>query len=335
MSKRLGRWGVSRVDYDTLDVIRNVRGWDRDNPDYMGDISYDEPTQTMTIAPKTGKGYFEFWSDGVRFKKTASISIAHADTTGAYYYYFDSSGVLQVALNSSLTFDIFTKNAITYLNTWNATTQKAIIQAKDEQHGIKYNSINHFIQHETRNLQSLPFKGTLDIQGLTDGGSTYTKTTSGFGLDEDILFQVPELATHPWIYRDGATGEWVESAADNNVCFMNSTANMHWNEWDGSTWKLTAATNTTDYAIIPMILTNDVNNPWKKIVPQQITGSRSNARNLMKGFIKALSLDGLVSPESMYCYFWIGKKNGTLEDSGSPANLVFEDFRNADRNAIG
>ena len=53
---------------------KNRRGWDRLNPDLMGDINYDDITRTFSIAVKSGQSYFEFYAGGKYFKKTTTQS---------------------------------------------------------------------------------------------------------------------------------------------------------------------------------------------------------------------------------------------------------------------
>lgn len=99
----------------------------------MGVPSYDAASRTFTLTPD--HYYLEFWAGGGYFKKTTAQSIVFPDTTGTYYFYFDTNGELQYILNASLTEAIFLVSAICGLVYYNKTAGVAD-GAKDEQHGV-------------------------------------------------------------------------------------------------------------------------------------------------------------------------------------------------------
>jgi hypothetical protein len=47
----------------------------------------------------------------------------------------------------------------------------------------------------------------LDILGLSEGGSTFDKITSGLCFDEDIMIEILDSTSLPFVYMDGTTGE--------------------------------------------------------------------------------------------------------------------------------
>ena len=90
------------------------RGFDRRvNKDYMGVPTYgNATTRTFTLTPKATFSYFEFWAGGKRFEKATAQSLACPDVTGTYYWYFDTNGTLQVALDGTIGGDAFVLSAI-------------------------------------------------------------------------------------------------------------------------------------------------------------------------------------------------------------------------------
>jgi hypothetical protein len=135
-------------------------------------------------------------------------------------------------------------------------------------------------------------------------------------MDEDISIVTLATTTHKWIYRDGSAGGWVKSSvADNKIAYMGSSY-AQYNEWDGSTWKRTESTSSTDYIINYIIATHDEDDAYLKVVGQQTYSSRSAARKALRHELHAIQLNGLPSTECEFQFAWIAKRNGKLEDDG-------------------
>jgi len=290
----------------------------------MGTITWTEGTRTFSLEPKAGQSEFHFWSGGKFFSKTSTESLVIPDVGGTYYVYYDTDGVLQSVLNQNFAGDLFRTVAISGLCYYNKT-EGTLWVASDEQHGIIMDSATHLRLHLTDGYALSIWQGdSALITGLVDGATTYTNTGSGLFEDEDISTMASLATTHPFIYRDGATGEWRETTADNEC--GHTVSGDTWNSWNentsGTIWQLTECTNSTDFVIQFFIATNFTPNPIRKIIGQQTYSSRANARAGLKNELTAIELAGLPSSESVFLYAYICKRTGEVEDDGDGNDYV-------------
>ena len=303
-------------------VESHLRGFDRMNSNSLPDTSFDEATRTFTVSVKAGQPNFSFWSNGNFYEKTTTQTVTWADVSGKYYFYFDEDGVLQSIENSALTEAIFTTVAICGYCTWNAVTQKAIIQAKDELHGIYLPAISHLMKHLDTGM--VWYQGG-DISGLADNNDDYTGIATIVMGDEDITLVTAATSTHPFIYRSGANGEYVETAPDNLVGFKNGGANVVWNEYSGGEWKLTQSTFLTDYMIYIFIMTNDRTYPIKKVIATDVYATRDAARLTLYDRLRILKQENIISAENKFLFAYIVRDNGDIENGAN--GEVYVDLR--------
>jgi len=292
------------------DDFRN--GFDLQTPTSLGDITFDDATRTLSVAVKSGESDFHFWCNGTKFTKTSTETVTIPDVTATYYIYFDNSGVIQYVEESVMPLAVIYEYAIVSLIYWNATAGTAMVGS--EQHGIRMSASTHAYNHLTYGARYDGNDGVMDIEGLSSGGSTYTQTTSGHFWDEDIRHAVSAQSTHKFLYKLGATGEWTGTAKSNEVSLDNGGSYDVWNEWDGSTWKLTEGTSSTDFWIIFYIATPNISGESiVKLIGQNAYSSRYKARNAIDSEMNNIITDGLPSPEFIFLYATIVKRNGTLQ----------------------
>ena len=305
-----------------------MRGFDRQNADTMGDITYTAGTQTFSIAPKAGSHGFYFWAGDVYYEKTTAQSTTFADATGSYYFYFDTAGNLQSILSSAWTEALFTTVAICGMCYYNAV-EGTLWYAKDEQHGVDHPASVHFYDHLTRGF--VHAQGGA-ITGLADGSDDYTSVGASVHFDEDIVCAKIATSTHYFMYRSGAAGGWKLSAAANNKVALMNGANAQYNQYTGGAWQLTDCANVSDYVIMYFLQTNLNGNPsLVKIVGQQFYASRALARAALKYNLQTIKLAGLPGAECEFQFAYIIKKNGDLEDNENEAYL---DLRGVPINAV-
>jgi len=299
------------------------RGWNRSDPDSMGTITYDTSTRNFSISVLSGQTEFSFYAGGNYYTYTDTESVNWPDITGTHYFYFDIDSDLQTAQVSTITEEIFTQSAICGLVYWNATTGEAIVQAIDEQHGEAMPSADHFLHHMT--LGAMYSKGG-DITGIVDGNDNYTSVDSLLSFDEDIPISNNSGTTHPFIWREGSDGAWVQSTVFTNEVGYTAPGDTYtsWNEKKTGIWQLTESVNTTDYIIYYMLWTNDKDYPIKKIVGQQAYPSRSDAMYGMETELGNIKLGGLPSEETYFMYAWIVKRNGDIEKNSSTDNTYVD-----------
>lgn len=312
------KWGKGRTCQYPDDIATKAysdigkSGFDRTNPDSMGDVIYDKSTRSLTIQPKSNKRTYDFFTNGIFHRLSIVQTVACPDVTGSYYWLLNQYGNLQVYLSGDVTEEIFLTHAIVGLAYYNATTGD-FWGAVDEQHGLIMDSYTHFNLHLTRGFK---WAHEGDIIGLADASDHYTEIEAGLHFDEDIPIVTEESTEHPFMYRDGADGAWRLSTADNKIALMGTTYAVY-NEFDGSNWVLTESTLSTDYIIYFFIKTNLADVPYAKIVGQKTYPSRSSARDGLANDLRAVKLSGLSSPETEFQFAWIAKRDGTLEDDGN------------------
>ena len=292
-------------------------GFDLQDPDSNGTIWWSSLTRTFSIEVKSGESEYHFWVNGGKVTKTSTESVIIPDTTGTYYIYFDNDGNLQYVELASVTNSVFYEYAIVGIVYWNATYGRAFVG--NERHGIRMSSATHQYNHDTYGAR---YESGMDPSGLTAGNSTYTSTGSGYFWDEDIRHTVSNQSTHYFLYREGSDGAWkTYSAADNKVGILQSGDTYYsWNENTGSTWQLTEGTSSTDFWILFFVATPSIDgHTVYKLMGQNAYSSRSAARDAIYTEIRNISTDGLPSPEFVFLYAAIVKRDGTVValDDGS------------------
>jgi len=318
-----GNFDSSNVEgvLEEIGDTRHENGFDLQTDSSLPDLAWNDSTRTFTCSVQSGESNFYFWTDGHKHTKTTTQSIVIPDTTDTYYIYFNNSGTIQYLAYGSIIPEVFYEYAIAGLVYWNATAGKGM--AGKELHGYRMDSRTHQYNHDTYGAR---YASGMDITGLTDGGDTYTNISSGVFWDEDIKHE-PALQTNaPFIYRLGTDGEWTSTTPDLNVSYNAGGSYDVWNENTGSTWQLTQGGALTDYWIIFLIVTPDLTGySYKKVIGQNAYSTRAKARNAIASEKSQLAMDGLPSPEFVFLYAWITKRNGTLEDDGD--GNVYYDLR--------
>lgn len=311
-----------------LGEINFENGFDRRDEASMPDLAFNTSTRVVTISVKSGSTDYHFWANGKKITKTATETITIPNTTGVYYIYFDDSGVLHYLITTSFDYDLIYKYALVSLVYWNATESTGYMG--DERHGVRMSAMTHAYNHKTFGAR---YQDGLNIEGLTSGGDTYTQTTSGYFWDEDIQHSVTSLSTHSFLYRLGANGEWTITPASDEVSYNDGGSYDVWNEWDGSTWKLTEGTTSTDFWIIFYVAIPNISGQQIfKIIGQGAYANRGDARDAIESEKSRLILDGLPSEEVLFLYATIVKRNGTLVALADGS--LYVDFRSS-RGATG
>jgi len=168
-------------------------------------MSFSNATRTFSISPASTS--FEVWCVGRRFTFTAAQTVQIPNTSGLYYIYFDSAGVLSQK-TTFFTWDADTPTAYVY---WNATDGEAYFFA-DERHGITLDWQTHEYLHRTR--------GAAYASGFSIGAYTITGTgaanadmqldiADGTFFDEDLQVDIthsssPTANTWQQVLQGGA-----------------------------------------------------------------------------------------------------------------------------------
>lgn len=206
-------------------------------------ITYDKTTRKITITP-TG-ATFRFWIDGVQFIKTGAqvLGTAHGTTTGKYFIYYDSSGVMQVSAVET-PWGIRDRTVIPVsVVYWNNDISDGVCFY--ECHTADRTLEQHYRDHFSQGAQ---FISGYDLTGYTpstdsDAAVTYA-VAAGIMADEDIKFDSTAIAdggSYSIFWREGAAGPWRWTATD-TFPFKYGTTYPSYNQWTGATWQLTEVT---------------------------------------------------------------------------------------------
>ena len=290
--------------------LNTANGFNLQNPDSIGEVTWDNTSMAFTIAPKTGQTSFEYWIDGIKYSSTTSISSSAIpdDETSTYYTYLDELGNLNYIKQSSITQDLFYRYALVSFVYYNHVTD--IGNPFKEQHGYQMSSASHEMEHLTIGAR---YSRGMNPTGLVHGVDTFTGITSGQFFDEDIPHNLVTETTMPFMYRNGIDGGWVWTTPDNKVGYKNGTSNVCWNENTGSGWQLTESGSNTDYMIYFLVAFPSLtDNSYNKIVGQAGYSRAGLARDAIETEKASLILQGLPTPETCFIGAMIVKRSGTL-----------------------
>lgn len=316
--------GDAQVSFDEINALslaKSHNGFDRHFPDTLAKVVFSDAGRSVTISPKDGKPYFEFWSNARRFRKTGSDVKQPADVSGLYIFYYDDSGVIQVGTASYIT-TILTKYSIVSVGYWNATQQRWTAEAADEQHDVETSGYWHWYQHK---YIGAIFDNGLGINGLAVGSGVYTGFDSGQITDEDIQNVIDAQTTTPMWYLDGT--EWNYYADSLNIAEMGVTRPKV-NEITGGVGSQVEIGNN-NYGLTHFLATNNTRLdqtstfPLKntKVQGQNEYNTIAQAREGAAEEIKSLILTGLPVPEFVFLFTVIFDDNGeiVLTDLGTTA----------------
>ena len=302
-----------------FDRMDDPTGFDRSEPTTMGDISFGESTRTFTIEPKSGEPNFTFLHTGKLFTKTSAENIVIDDTDGMHFIYYDSTGTL----SKMTTFDesLIIEDAIVSVVYWNSTAGTYVVWG-DERHGDQMDGATHLYNHATWGAL---YSNGIDIEGLVDGGTTYTQTTSGEFHDEDIKVSPAAQSTSPFWYRNGSGSIWNTTTADNNLGYNGGAGNTYYNQDTGGGICQLTSLAINQYVIYHFVATNNVDYPIVKVIGQDVYSSKLSARAAIQDEIHNIALDGLPTPEFIFLYSVILNVTGELEELSDGSTYV--DFR--------
>lgn len=243
-------------------------------------ISINTTTRTFTIQPTTTS--YDIYVKGVKFTKTTTETKVWPALAGNHYFYFDIAGVLQTTQVFDST--IIKDNAFISVVYWNTDNNTAPYWG-EERHGLVMDGETHSYLHTVFGaryisggaLQNFNVDGSgnlaIDAQFTSDSGSI---------RDEDILHQYLAQTQIPILYKQGVL--WRKKAADAYPVIYSGTAGyvganslLAYNLLSGGTWSLSEVPNT-NFVLVHIFATNDINNPVVGIQGINTYTSISNAR---------------------------------------------------------
>ena len=260
-------------------------------------MSFNDGTRVFTISPVSSS--FTVWCKGKRYVKTSSETVTIDSTTGLYYIYYSSSGVLSYRTSY---FDWANDTPTAYIY-WNNTTGKAEFFA-DERHGVVLDWQTHEYLHRTRGAAIANGFGASGYVTDGDGDSdshAQIALAGGTFFDEDLQVDITHAASPtansweqvlegtaeiPVFYRTNSA--WVKDTAT-TFPFKAGTARAQYNLYSGGTWT-TADVQNNKYGAMWIVATNNLNEPVIAILGQV---SAENQSTIEERTWEDLDLEGL------------------------------------------
>lgn len=247
-------------------------------------ISFDNASRTFSISPVNSS--FEIWTKGIQRTITDTRTVTIPDTTGLYYIYFDTSGVLQYRT----TFFDWPNDCITAYVYWNDDVKNAPFVG-DERHGITLDWQTHEYLHRTRGAAIANGFNSGNYVILGDGSldaHIQLDIASGTFFDEDL--QVDIVATNtpvantweqdligpaqiPMFYLSGDA--WVIDAPT-DFPVKKGTARPQYNLDTAGVWTTTDIDNNK-FGVTFILATNNINYPVIGIIGQSSHANQGDA----------------------------------------------------------
>jgi hypothetical protein len=242
-------------------------------------LSWNEATRTLTIA-KVGDS-FSFYSNGVKYTKTANESITISNDIGNHFVYFDNNGLLQET--TTFTSELILRRCYVAFIYWTGTA--SLPDAQIETHGCEWASEIHLQQHltiGTKYESGLALSVIADADGSNDDHIRLAGA-SGIIWDEDIKHNISShllTDTLPIIYRVGVNDWNVDKTG--NFITKKGTNRAYYNQNVGGNYQLTELTNN-NLAVAYVYVAPSITYKWFIVMGQEeynnINSARDGARN--------------------------------------------------------
>ena len=300
---------------DPLDNTKyNIHGIDQNNDvitkrnvlkvgSTWGDGTAINTANTHMIAqyPVDGVTPVTWWIDGMKYTSASIEVVVIAPTTGKHFFYRDAVGFKELQVFSTDLFEIYAYTSSVY---GNSVTGDKVVFA-NERHGINMAGASHTLHHLTEGTEYITGFG---INGLADSSGVYTNVDSGRFMDEDIDRITPIQTDSPFWYLDG--GDWIGLNDGLDLGYITGTY-ANYNQNIAGNWQLTEL-GATDYMLIHLFATNDVEFPCVKILGQATYNNTADARLGASGELSTLFLAGLPAEEYIPLYSIIIDADGLL-----------------------
>ncbi len=295
----------------------------------------------FAISPVTvgdgGDGTFTIWIGGIKTVLSSTQKVTFLNQSGMQYVYFAAAGVL--SSSDTLSYSYFEKEPIVSVVYGNAGDQELVIFG-NERHGIKIRGFDHMYNHK---FEGCRYESGMELQGVANGGTTYTQITSGVAYDEDLIMNPKQQTDAPFLWRDGLY--WNVQADSTSIAYLDTgvaqfncdTAYVNYGT-SGVDYTATGSYELRDVTgndrmIMFFILTNDCEFPYSKVLGQKVYANSAGARADVESAFSELKLDGLPSPEILALFAVIVDSVGQVDDIS--AEEVMVDLRRAKEGGTG
>ena len=318
-----GLW-TTFISAGTFNFATNFPGIDATTPITNADISINTTTRVLSIVPPLG--YFNIFTDGggiiIRYRKVGTISFpAFTDTSGTWFFYFDSTGTA-VTTQTAWTGADFASIAPIYRLVWNKELFKFTVTAATATLGDTYtnNSSTFTVMETIAGGTTLICQRTTGTNNPAASGNLVRATGAGtdpivFSAWDSSVKDVAEYIeyhlntipadTHRWEHAQSGT-IWMNGLAISNNAISSGTPAV-----DGSNAVVALSTGTNADENLYYTITNSAAaTPWTQVLGE-LTPASLNATN--SALFKVFSQDagGLLSflPATRFPFAWNAATN--------------------------
>jgi hypothetical protein len=328
---------------DTIEVVIDTPGIDLEIFQDMNDptgfvnrvdsvMSFNETNRTFTISPYLAQ--YSVYIEGTKLVINSTQSLQIPNTSGGYFFYINSAGILQYSTTYIPT--LFQTNAICSYIYWDAIDSKAV-SFGEERHGITMDGATHAYLHSTRGTQLV--SGANIVFTVGDGNLDSHAEISLGGMrisDEDITIDIIDSAapTNPfeqilspvaqipvW-YREGDI--WKKKEADNFPMIV-GTNRAKFNEKVGVNWQLTEAPSNNKTLVTYIFATTNIKDPVVAILGQDQYQNIAEAKLLASW--DSIDFGELPSPEMKILYILYYDTSSTFSNLAKSRILEVADIR--------
>ncbi len=265
-------------------------------------LSFNNTTRVLTIHSATAG--FDIYSDGIKFHKTADVSIQISDVSTMHFVYFNGSGTLVESISA---WNIESENSPAATVYWTGTAGAL----SDERHSAMRNVAWHAWAHDTI--------GARYESGLTGTfTSASTNITAGYIHDEDIDFYIPNQLNNVRIWYRTPDNKMTFDAAPVAITARVSGGNLQYD----NAGVLTTVTNN-GYICNHVYASTDVSMSIMTVVAQQEYSSGNAATNLANARNAPLPTFPNIGVQELKLIYRVIWRN----DGGTPTYIESQDYR--------
>jgi len=287
-------------------AMREPTGFDSDQSQLRGDISFVNSTRTFTIEPQSGETYYNYWVAGREYKKTSGETLVITDVEGSHWLYYDANTLTEkVNPSTEEEDDIIRTKALVAFIYWDATNNEYVL-FNDERHLTQMDGSTHSWIHFLRSAQ---WKEGGALNGFSIGtGSSNSDAQFGYSTgiisDEDIDSTETNISSttgNEILYK--SSSNWRRTTQTGYSVLTDVTAGI------GSTGRLVynnsgalAVVGNNDYVLAHIVQTTGVTSGERvfSIIGQATYGDILSARAGAEVERKSLILSGLPGPEVVF-----------------------------------
>lgn len=328
------------ISAGTYNWSNNNPAIDATTPISNTDITVDPETKVLTLIPP--KGYFNIFIDGggiiTRFRKVGTINFpAFTDTSGIWYFYFDSTGT---PVTTQTSWNNFRTQVPLYRVLWNKNLFKFTVTSATATLGDTYtnNSSTFTVKETISGGTTLICERTTGTNDPLASGNLVRATGAGTDpivfsawdssskmVAQYVEYHINDIpaSTHLALHLDGA--RWAGGLNISTNALSTGTPNT-----DGRNTVIALSTGTVLDDNLPYTITNDSTptDAWQQNLGE-ITPASLNATNsgLFKVFTQNANGDVIFLPATRFPFAWNVATNRPETISSSGVRTLVTDNR--------